>query len=316
MMQLAMRLGLTPNVLWTYLGILALHVAVTVSPAIVGLFRPGTDFTDFMRRALGWWVVTGSLLLALALGPYAALLLFCAVALVVLSEFLAIQPIRFSLPTRLLTGALVVLPYALLAIRQPSDLVSTLLPLGLLLVPVGVLVLEPTEGFVRKAGTLLVAWLIAGYCMSRVPALMWLPGLPNPAGGGVGFVIYMVFLAQFNDFAQYVWGKALGRNPIVPRLSPKKTWEGFLGGLLSVAALAWALAPVLTPVPRTIAPLLGAVLAAAGFLGDITVSAIKRDAGVKDAGTLLPGFGGVLDRVDSLIYVAPCFALLMQWMGS
>ncbi|HEY9856024.1 MAG TPA: phosphatidate cytidylyltransferase [Stenomitos sp.] len=314
MTHLLMHLGLTTNVLWTYLGILLLHVAVTAAPAVIGIFRPGLDFADFHRRALGWWLVSGSLLLALSLGPYAALAFFCAVSLRAFSELLSIQAIRFSRATVLLVGCLIAVPYLLLATQQPEGVVSASAVASLLLIPVGLLVLEPTEGFARKAGVLLMAWLLAGYCLSRVPALM-LQGMPtNPAGGGVGLVIYMVFLAQFNDFAQYVWGKLFGRTKIVPQLSPKKTWAGFLGGLLSTAGLACLLAPVLTPVPRGVAPLLGVIVAAAGFLGDITVSAIKRDAGVKDAGKLLPGFGGVMDRVDSLLYVAPGFALLLRWM--
>ncbi len=314
MTLLGMRSELTSNVLWTFLGILVLHVAVTLSPTVIRLFRPGGDFRDFHRRALGWWVVSGSLVLALALGPYAALFFFAAVGLTAYRELLAIQPFAFKRATVLVVAGLIAVPYLMILARLPEAASSGAAVWCLLAIPLVVMLLEPGEGFARKAGALLMAWLVAGYCLSQVPALMWRAEPLNPAGGGVGLVIYMVFLAQFNDFAQYVWGKVAGRTPIVPALSPKKTWAGFLGGLLSTAGLAWLLAPVLTPVPREVAPLMGIVVAAAGFLGDITVSAIKRDAGVKDAGKLLPGFGGVMDRVDSLVYVAPGFGLLLRWV--
>ena len=128
--------------------------------------------------------------------------------------------------------------------------------------------------------------------------------------------MYIVVLAQFNDFAQYIWGKAFGVTRIVPNLSPKKTWAGFMGGLLTVAGLSWLLAPALTPIPSALAVLVGVFVAVGGFLGDLTVSAVKRDAGVKDTGNLLPGFGGVMDRFDSMVYVAPGFMLFLTTVYS
>jgi phosphatidate cytidylyltransferase len=106
----------------------------------------------------------------------------------------------------------------------------------------------------------------------------------------------------------------VGTTPIVPALSPKKTWSGFLGGVLTVSAIAWVFAPVLTPIPSAWALLVGAGVAVGGFMGDLTISALKRDVGAKDTGVMLPGFGGVMDRLDSLIYVAPAlFAAIWAW---
>ena len=93
----------------------------------------------------------------------------------------------------------------------------------------------------------------------------------------------------------------------MPTVSPNKTWEGFLGGLVTTAAVAAFAGPYLTPMPRVWSAGAGAMIALAGFLGDITISAFKRDLGVKDTSQLIPGHGGILDRVDSLIYAAPVF---------
>jgi phosphatidate cytidylyltransferase len=98
-----------------------------------------------------------------------------------------------------------------------------------------------------------------------------------------------------------------GRHKIVPTVSPKKTWEGFLGGFFSTVLAAAFAGPFLLPMDMRWSALSGAIIAIAGFLGDITLSATKRDLGVKDASNLIPGHGGILDRVDSLIYAAPVF---------
>ena len=135
-----------------------------------------------------------------------------------------------------------------------------------------------------------------------------LPETGNTHGGGAALVLYLVFLTEFNDVSQFVWGKLLGRHAIVPRVSPKKTYEGWFGGLLTTTLLAWVLAPALTPMQGSFEALCaGLLIAVAGFVGDVTISAIKRDLDIKDSGALLPGHGGMLDRIDSLTYTAPLF---------
>ncbi|WP_280138515.1 phosphatidate cytidylyltransferase [Methyloceanibacter methanicus] len=94
---------------------------------------------------------------------------------------------------------------------------------------------------------------------------------------------------------------------MTPRVSPKKTWEGLIGGVLTTVALGTVLGPYLTPMDAPWSALAAAVVGVSGFLGDINISAVKRDLGVKDAGGLIPGHGGILDRVDSLTYAAPAF---------
>lgn len=117
-------------------------------------------------------------------------------------------------------------------------------------------------------------------------------------------VLFLVFLTQFNDVAQYVWGKMLGRHKIIPKVSPNKTWEGFLGGAARTTVLSIALASWLTPMHSETAALAGLLISIAGFIGDVTISALKRDIGLKDSRSM---HGGILDRIDSLTYTAPLF---------
>jgi phosphatidate cytidylyltransferase len=126
-----------------------------------------------------------------------------------------------------------------------------------------------------------------------------------PPEGGAALVLYLVVLTQLNDVAQYIWGKTLGRHKVVPTVSPNKTVEGLIGGIVTTTVLAVLLAPLVTPLTQAHAIAAGLMIGAGGFLGDITISAVKRDIGVKDAGTMLPGHGGVLDRINSLTFTAP-----------
>ena len=111
---------------------------------------------------------------------------------------------------------------------------------------------------------------------------------------------------QASDVLQYVWGKLLGRHKIAPTVSPNKTWEGFAGGVLTATAIGTALW-WMTPFTPLVAAAISLLITLLGFAGGLVFSAIKRDRGVKDYGTIVQGHGGILDRMDSLIFAAPVF---------
>jgi phosphatidate cytidylyltransferase len=127
------------------------------------------------------------------------------------------------------------------------------------------------------------------------------------------YVLYLVFAVELNDVAAYTFGKLFGRHPLRSNISPKKTWEGSLGALAVSLALPWALwwsFPHFGPVQLVLS---GLIVGVAGQLGDLSISVIKRDLGVKDMGAVLEGHGGILDRIDSLIYAAPLFFHMVRW---
>jgi phosphatidate cytidylyltransferase len=144
------------------------------------------------------------------------------------------------------------------------------------------------------------------FSLSHAAFLLVLPAEKNLAGGA-GLLFFLVFLTQFNDVAQYTWGKLFGQHPVVPKVSPKKTQEGLLGGVLTTVLMAWIIAAYLTPLTHQQALVAGILIGLGGFLGDVVISAIKRDIGVKDSGNIIPGHGGIMDRVDSLTFSAPLF---------
>jgi phosphatidate cytidylyltransferase len=152
-----------------------------------------------------------------------------------------------------------------------------------------------------------VQWglMVCVYCLSYAPALLWLR-IPGYEGENAKLLVFCITVAQLSDFCQYVFGKWLGRRKIAPTISPNKTWEGFIGGVAAATvagtALWWT-----TPFTPGVAMLMSLLVCLMGFAGGLTMSAIKRDRGVKDFGSLLAGHGGILDRVDSVCFAVPVF---------
>jgi phosphatidate cytidylyltransferase len=127
-------------------------------------------------------------------------------------------------------------------------------------------------------------------------------GIKNYAGENAKLLLFLVIVAQINDVLQYAWGKAIGKR----KIAPNKTWEGFVGGTLC-ATLIGSLLWWATPFSIWQAALASLLITLLGFVGGLTMSAIKRDRGVKDYGGALAGHGGFLDRIDSICFAAPVF---------
>ena len=182
------------------------------------------------------------------------------------------------------------------------------IPLCMLLAVATRLVLTgETQGFVRAAAVMQWGLMTTVYALSHLAFLLALPQPEGVSYNGVTLLFFVVFLTEFNDVAQYVWGKCCGRRQAIAHVSPNKTCEGLVGGVATTTVLAWLIAPWLTPLDTLESIAAGGLIGTAGFAGDIVMSAIKRDVGVKDTAQLLPGHGGALDRLDSLIFTAPLF---------
>jgi phosphatidate cytidylyltransferase len=128
-----------------------------------------------------------------------------------------------------------------------------------------------------------------------------------------GYLMYIVFAVEINDIAAYTFGKLTGRRPLRSNISPKKTWGGALGAIGVSLAMPWVLGfsfPAVFDWRAKVAT--GLIVGVGGQLGDLSISLIKRDLGIKDMGALIPGHGGILDRVDSLLFVAPLFVRLVN----
>jgi phosphatidate cytidylyltransferase len=127
------------------------------------------------------------------------------------------------------------------------------------------------------------------------------------------YVLYLLFAVELSDVAAFTFGKLFGRYPLRSKISPKKTWAGSLGALAVSLGLPWALHWTFPHFDAVDCILAGMIVGIGGQLGDLAISVIKRDLGIKDMGATIPGHGGILDRIDSLIYVAPLFFHLVRY---
>lgn len=168
-----------------------------------------------------------------------------------------------------------------------------------------------TQRFLERVSEVQWGMMICVFCLSHVPALLAL-NIPGFEGRNLLLIAFLVGVVQMSDVLQYVWGKLLGRHKIAPAISPSKTVEGFAGGVLSATLLGTGIWWI-TPFSPWQAAGFAFVISLMGFLGGLVMSAIKRDRGVKDWGWIIEGHGGVLDRLDSVIFAAPIFFHLLRY---
>lgn len=278
---------------------------------VIGRYKahknPDKDYRELQQRVNSWWWMIGVVFLSLGFGYTAALVLFALISFLALKEFFSIVPIRQA-DRRVVFWTYLAIPvqYYWVAIEWHTMFLIFIPVYLFLFIPLRMVILGDTQGFIRSAGVLHWGVMLTVFCISHLAALMSL-NVVNANAGGMGLVLFVLFITQFNDVMQYVWGKQLGKHKILPKVSPNKTWEGFLGGLGSTLILAMLLGSLLTPMRLLDCFFAGALIACAGFIGDVVISSVKRDLVIKDSGKLIPGHGGILDRIDSLTYSAPLF---------
>ncbi len=296
---------------WLLGGVLA--ALVVASLVGYGLARrPLTEggratVDNLNARIRAWWAMVVVFALALTGGDTGAVLLFALVSFLALREFITLTPTRRGDHETLFWSFFVFLPlhYWLVGTRW-YGLFAILIPVyAFLFLPLRSALAGDTQGFLERSAKIQWGLMICVYAVSHAPALLMLD-IPGYAGQNATLLIWLVLVVQLSDVLQYVFGKLFGRRPIVPKLSPNKTAEGFVGGLLSAsaigAALWWA-----TPFSPWQAFLLALLVTLLGFAGGLVMSAIKRDRGIKDFGAMIEGHGGMLDRIDSLCFAAPVF---------
>ena len=296
------------TVIWSLGGLFGILVAATVIYVFLKNTRPATDFTEIGLRIRSWWVMVSIFTLAMLLSRNVSLCFFAFISFLALKEYLSIIPTRRA-DRRVLLWAYLAIPlqYFWAGLEWYGMFIVFIPVYVFLFLPLCMVIVGETRDFLRSAGTLHWGLMTMVFSISHVAYLLVLPAAGEARAGGAGLLLYLVFLTQANDVAQFLWGKSLGRRKIVPSVSPNKTWEGFLGGVGTTTVLAVLLSSLLTPLSIPLALAAGIIISMAGFVGDVTISAIKRDIGVKDSGNLLPGHGGIMDRIDSLTYTAPLF---------
>jgi len=307
--------GHPPALIHGLAGVIGLLLLGSLAAGVLTVTRPGKDYRELRQRIASWWVMIGLIAAALLAGWPAVTALFAVVSFIALREFLSLAPTRREDRLIILAAYLTIpLSYAFIA-ADIYGIYLVIIPVyAFLITPFLMAMIGQTRGYLATVALFHWGLMSCVYNIGYAAFLMRTPDVQAPAGAA-GLVFFLLLVTEFNDVAQYVWGKLLGRRKIIPLVSPNKTWEGFIGGWASTASLIWFAGPLFTPLQGFGLATVALVLPVAGFAGDVTMSAVKRDIGVKDTSHLIPGHGGILDRIDSLTFTAPIYFHLLAWFA-
>jgi phosphatidate cytidylyltransferase len=286
-----------------------LLIATVVGRALAWRARPNIvpAIDNLNQRIAAWWAMVAFLGVAMGLGKTATVVLFAFVSFAALREFLTLSETRRGDHWMMLTAFFVGIPVQYwLVWREWYGIYSIFIPVyGFLVLPVLAIARGDTTRILERIASVQWGVMTGIFCISHVPALLTLP-IPGFEGRQVLLLVFLVIVVQGSDVLQYVFGKLFGQHKVAPLLSPSKTWEGLIGGVAGATAIGAALWWI-TPFSPLAAAAMAFVICLMGFLGGLVFSAIKRDRGVKDWGRMIGGHGGMLDRVDSVVFAAPVF---------
>ena len=307
---------LSLSLVWGLAAVVTLLTLGWIAAAVLPLLRPTGEYTNLRQRVNSWWVMVALLTLALVAGWQAMLGLFAVISFIALREFLSLAPARAEDRLIILAAYLTIpISYGFIAANEYGIYLVFIPVYVFLAIPFLMAMIGQTRDYLERAASFHWGVVACVYSIGFAVFLMRTPaGEPMPAGPA-GLVFLLLVATEANDVAQYCWGKLIGRHKILPTVSPNKTWEGFLGGWVTTAALIVLVGPLFAPLAGLNLAIMAVVLPLAGFAGDVTLSAVKRDIGVKDTSQLIPGHGGILDRIDSLTFTTPIYFHLMTFFA-
>jgi phosphatidate cytidylyltransferase len=235
------------------------------------------------------------------------LVLFALASFFALREFITLTPSRPGdrLPLSLAFFLVLPLQFVLIGMGRYGIFAIFIPVYAFLLLPSLAALRSDIEDFLSRSAKQQWGLMVTVYCLSHAPALLMLE-IPGQAGRSALLLFYLLLVVQMSDVMQYVFGKLFGRTKIAPVVSPSKTVEGFVGGGLAATAIGAAMWWI-TPFTPLQSAAISAVIVIMGFLGGLTLSAVKRSLGAKDWGVMIEGHGGMLDRTDSICFAAPVF---------
>ena len=304
--------------IWQLFGglIITLIIASSIGYGLkfkVGFSTPHAVIDNLNARINAWWIMILIIFAAAVLGFYGVIGLFFVISFMALREFLSLLYIRRGDHLALAACFYIILPlqYFLVAIDWFSMFTIFIPVYGFLFLPILSALLGDTAHFLDRSTKVQWALMISVFCISHIPAILTLD-IEGFEEKKLLLMIFLILVVQSSDVLQYVWGKLFGKHKIAPKLSPSKTVEGFVGGVVSASVLG-GLLYWLTPFNPVQAVLMSLLICLMGFLGGLVMSAMKRSMGVKDWGNMISGHGGMLDRMDSLCFAAPIFFHVVRY---
>jgi phosphatidate cytidylyltransferase len=264
-------------------------------------------------RVNAWWAMVAIFSIAFMIGTNATLVMFAFISFFALREFITLTPTKVGDHRALSLAFFVLIPvqYWFIGIHWYAMFTIFIPVYAFLLLPALSVLAEDTENFMERTAKIQWGIMITIYCISHAPALLLLD-IPGYQGQDALLLFYLVLVVQLSDVLQYVFGKLFGKTKIAPVVSPSKTVEGLVGGAASatlIGAAMWWITPF-TPLESAA---MAFVIVLMGFLGGLSLSAVKRSLNAKDWGTMIKGHGGMMDRMDSISFAAPIFFHLTRY---
>ena len=285
----------------------------TVSTKIWQWAKPNALAQEIWVRTRSWWIMTLIFFGSLLTHPLLSYMALAYLSFMVLRELYAHLPFHISDRKAMGLGYLCIFGLFLLNVStKGTHLIFLGWITGVSFIGIPLFLLFGNEGksLVSRWSLFTVALAISVWSLGYLGLILNLPVQENSPSGGKGLLLFLICITELNDVFQFLIGKWKGKHLLIPHISPRKTWEGFMGGFVGSMVLAYFLS-FLLPFSNWVAMGLGATLSILGLLGDLLISAVKRELNLKDMGSTIPGHGGVLDRVDSLLLSAPVFYFLI-----
>lgn len=282
---------------------------------VVGKIKPKANLKELKDRTKSWWVMAIVFICATLINTTISYFAIALLSFIAFRELYSVLGFRQT-DRRAIFWAFLSIPiqYYLAYIGWYGAYIIFIPVVMFLFLPLRLVLKGDTAGITKSMSTLHWILMLTVFGISHMAYLLSLPEIEGFASGGRGLLLFLVFLTEINDVMQFTWGKIFGKHKIIPKVSPNKTWEGFIGGIISTTIIGYFLG-FLTPLNVNQVVFVSFMIVISGFFGDIVMSSIKRDIGVKDMATTIPGHGGILDRIDSLAYTAPVFFHIVYYIA-
>jgi phosphatidate cytidylyltransferase len=279
--------------------------------------RPGDFLKPLKARVNSWWVIFIIVVLMIGTKRESLFIAMAFFSFVAFRELISKLNLSHKHRRTILIAYLAIpLQYYFAYSRQFVPFL-TFIPVGMLvLLPFRSIIEDMSDESIKTFSQLHWALMLTVFSLSHIAYLASLPNVEALKEGSAGMIFFLIVITQLNDVSQFIAGKLFGKRKISPLISPNKTWAGLIGGILGSLGFGMLFRGLLPHTTAQVA-LLSVLIATAGFFGDLNISAIKRDLKIKDMGDLIPGHGGILDRMDSLIFSNLVFFYLSYyWLYS
>lgn len=299
---------------WVLLGLLViLSIASLIGQRLANKYKYSEVVNNLNQRINAWWAMVAVLVVCFIFGKTATLILYAMLSFFALREFMTLTPTERSDYWALVLCFYVAIPvqYILIATDWYGMFVICLPVYGFIILPTIQALSGDTERFFERTAKIQWGMMLTIYCLSYAPALLLLTNMEYE-GQGLMLLLYLLVVVQLSDVFQYIVGKLIGKRPIAPTVSPNKTIEGFIGGSIMAIAVGTSLWWI-TPFSVGYAALFSFLIVICGFFGGLSLSAVKRSLGAKDWGRMISGHGGVMDRIDSVLFAAPVFFHVVRY---